>query len=183
MSTEDTSHLPPRSSDGVFTVSASIIIDRNIDQVWEILTDSASYRDWNSFVRNQVVVDGPWSRHPLADQTLAPGRFLYIYPVHLPPTFGSPKLKGFAVTTIKVADSKEHRLCWATVLPRSLGWLLKTERWQALSTVGDGTKTKYETFEVFSGPLAYIVKFFLYNYLAEGFRAMAEGLKNRCDSI
>ena len=64
-------------------------------------------------------------------------------------------------------------------------WLMTTERWQWLTVVQgeDGsTKTKYESIEVFNGPAAYIVKFFVAPYLRIAFKAMGEDLKQRAEA-
>jgi hypothetical protein len=41
-----TSNLPPLSSNGVFFVSASIIIDAPRDRIWDVLLDFPKYREW-----------------------------------------------------------------------------------------------------------------------------------------
>ena len=41
-----TSNLPPLSSNGVFFVSASIIIDAPKDRIWDVLLDFPKYREW-----------------------------------------------------------------------------------------------------------------------------------------
>lgn len=60
-------------------------------------------------------------------------------------------------------------------------WMMGANRWQALSTTGDG-KTKYESVEVFTGLAAWILKFFMAGNLKKGFEAMAEGLKRRAET-
>lgn len=40
------SNLPPPSSNGVFSVSASILIDAPREKVWQILLDFPKYREW-----------------------------------------------------------------------------------------------------------------------------------------
>jgi len=48
--------------------------------------------------------------------------------------------------------------------------------------VEDGRKkTRYETIEVFGGPLAYVIKCVVGSGLQQGFTAMAEGLKKRSE--
>jgi hypothetical protein len=64
-------------------------------------------------------------------------------------------------------------------------WLMTTERWQWLTDVEDvdgSHKTKYETIEVFNGPAAWIVKWFVSPYLKMGFEAMAKDLKQRAEA-
>lgn len=80
-------------------------------------------------------------------------------------------------------DHEEFRVAWQYVsLPK---WLLSAERWQCLSSsspAGGKEVTKYETREVFSGPLAYIVKWFMRKGLEEAFAAMGDALKVRSET-
>ncbi|KAJ7452133.1 hypothetical protein B0H11DRAFT_2074472 [Mycena galericulata] len=170
--------LPPLSSTGVFTVADSILIDAPIERVWKILLDFGSYKEWNAFVRGQIIVSE--SGVALADQTPSAGQLTFISPVHLPPTLGTPgSMKSHSTTCIiTTIDHENYRAAWVSWngLPR---WMLETERWQML-TVENG-KTKYESIEVFRGVLAYVVKLFTGKNLVLGVRAMAEGLKNRSE--
>ncbi|KAJ6578884.1 hypothetical protein DFH09DRAFT_1148575 [Mycena vulgaris] len=172
------SGIPPLSSSGVFTVADSILIDAPREKVWEILLDFGSYKEWNAFVRGQTIVSE--SGTALADQTPAAGKMLFISPVHLPPTMGSPGFMESHSTNVRITtlDHENYRAAWITAngLP---SWALQAERWQML-TVEDG-KTKYESIEVFRGFIAYLVKFFTGKNLVLGVRAMAEGLKTRAE--
>lgn len=48
------SHLPPLSSDGVFSVSASSRINAPPEKVWAILLDFASYNEWQAIYMSPV---------------------------------------------------------------------------------------------------------------------------------
>jgi len=116
------------------------------------------------------------SKEILADQTPCEGSFLQIK-VNLPPTMEEPGLFGKSSAFVKVTtiDHANHRAAWsAEGLPK---FLLHTERWQALSVDEATGRTKYETIEVFSGILAYFVKFFVGKKLAVAFQAGADCLK------
>jgi hypothetical protein len=104
-----------------------------------------------------------------------------IYPVHIPPTMDDPGFFGKSSTQVisTTYDPENFRVAWKTNMPLP-EWLFKAERWQELTEVGDG-KTKYETFEVFYGPVAYLVNFFVGKGLKLGVVAMAEGLKKRAE--
>ncbi|KAL0952436.1 hypothetical protein HGRIS_006708 [Hohenbuehelia grisea] len=132
----------------------------------------------NPFVRDSKVVDS--SKRPLDDQTLVEGRYLHVAPVHLPPTLGEPSTfqKQEALVVVNVVDHENCHLKWTSIVGAS--FLLKAERWQSLSLDESG-KTKYESFEVFSGILAHIVKFFMQDKLNQGFAAMAQALKKRTE--
>jgi hypothetical protein len=106
---------------------------------------------------------------------------MLISPVHLPPTMGKPRFMESHSTTVLITaiDQENYRAAWVTAgsLPK---WALFAERWQML-TVEEGGRTKYESIEVFSGILAYVVKFFTGKNLDLGVTAMAEGLKSRAE--
>lgn len=118
------------------------------------------------------------SKKPLRDQTPAVGKYL-LMSVHIPPTMGEASFlqKQSASEIITTVDHTHHRVAWRNIAAPA--FLLGAERWQALSEVNG--KTKYESIEVFTGILAYIVKFFMRDGLVKGFNAMAEGLKRRSE--
>ncbi|KAJ7756237.1 hypothetical protein B0H16DRAFT_1674773 [Mycena metata] len=173
-----TSAVPPLSSSGVFTTAGSILIDAPREKVWQVLLDFGSYKEWNAFVRGQTLVSP--AGVALADQTPAGGELMLIAPVHLPPTMGKPRFMESHSTTVRITtiDHENYRAAWVTAgaLPK---WALFAERWQTL-TIVDG-KTKYESIEVFSGILAYVVNFFTGKNLDLGVKAMAEGLKSHSE--
>ncbi|KAJ6554587.1 hypothetical protein B0H19DRAFT_1154150 [Mycena capillaripes] len=170
--------VPPLSSSGVFTVADSILIDAPREKVWQVLLDFGSYKEWNAFVRGQTLVSP--SGAALADQTPAAGHLMSISPVHLPPTTEKPGFMQSHSQTVRITaiDHENYRAAWVTAggLPK---WALYAERWQML-TVEDG-KTKYESIEVFSGIIAYVVKLFTGRNLVLGVKAMAEGLKSHSE--
>ena|ERR1700722_15308968 len=128
--------------------------------------------------RCQTIVDS--ARNPVQDQTPVEGNTVFISPVHVPPTMGQPSClqKQSVLVYISSLDHENYRVTWGGIsFPK---FLLDTERWQALIEE-EGGRTKYETIEVFRGPLAYIVRFFFQSALNVSFRAMAEALKNRCE--
>ncbi|KAA1470125.1 hypothetical protein DENSPDRAFT_835847 [Dentipellis sp. KUC8613] len=169
------SNLPPLVSEGVVAISDSIDIDAPRQRVWEILLDFPAYGEWNPFVRSQTIVDA--SKRPLADQTVAEGQWLYMGTVHIPPTMDDTVSSSSTMELITHVDHDAYRVAWVyKSLPR---WLLNAERWQTLSEVNG--KTRYETREVFGGPVAYILKFFMQQGLRDAFRAMAEALKARAE--
>ncbi|KAI6037991.1 hypothetical protein EDC04DRAFT_2699185 [Pisolithus marmoratus] len=176
----------PKLEPGVFSATASIVIDAPREVVWQVLMDWKSYHEWNPFVRNQCLTDA--SKRPLPEEQQRPrvGDYLYIYPVHIPPSFDSPRLlpASSASQVITVLDAENYRCSWVcNDYPK---WMLRTERWQVLVEVdeGDGRKkTRYETKEVFNGPLAYVVSAILGDGIKKGFVAMAEGLKKRSEEV
>ncbi|KAI0659644.1 hypothetical protein C8Q70DRAFT_1154379 [Cubamyces menziesii] len=165
-----TTNLPAPTYSGPLTISVSVDIDAPIEKVWEVLLDFPKYGEWNPFVRKQVITDE--NKKPLEDQTPGAGRYL-LMTVHIPPTMDDSVSSTTAFEQITHVESDKHRIAWKNLLPQ---WLVKAERWQALSTNEEG-KTVYETREVFAGIGAYFIKWFLGGNLKKSFDAMAEGLK------
>lgn len=76
-----------------------------------------------------------------------------------------------------MVDHENYRCSWTFIsFPK---WLLSAVRWQALSVVGG--KTKYESIEVFTGPLAWFLRIFMKSGLKKGFEEMGAGLKARSE--
>ena len=90
---------------------------------------------------------------------------------------------GSTQAVVYHVDNENHRIAW---IQRStwLAYFLQYERWQWLTVVEDedGTKTKYDTLEVFNGPFAYFIQWTVGPSLRRGVKAMAEGLKRRTES-
>lgn len=105
-----------------------------------------------------------------------------MYPVHIPPTFADSSVwfPSSAFEIITHVDNENHRLAWLNLMAPK--FILHAERWQALSAV-EGGKTKYETVEVFSGILAWVLKLLMEGGLNKGFEAMAEGLKTQSEQM
>ncbi|CAK5271917.1 unnamed protein product [Mycena citricolor] len=156
------------------TISQSIYILAPADRVWETLLDFKAYKEWNSFVDRVEFVSDQRSTEPSADQTPAVGRKMVIYPVNL----------SSITATMHTLDPANFRVAWETVpvLPK---WALHADRWQTLTReeVDGEMMTKYQSFEVFSGVLAYIIRWFLKKQLNDGVRSMAEALKTRSEGI
>jgi len=171
-------HLPPLLSDHIFSVSSSILIDAPRDKVWSIILDFPSYKDWNTFARSMTVTNR--AMLPLPDQTPEEGKHIQIV-ANMALGLEEPRYfdRGNAFVVISTLDSENYRVAWKTdMLP---SFLLISERWQILTVDEVTGQTKYETFEVFDGVLAYLVKFFVGAKLAAGFKAAADSLKKRAE--
>ncbi len=112
------------------------------------------------------------NKNPLPDQTPVEGAYL-VMKVHIPPSLDDsiPTISAFEQITHVQPDL--HRVAWKSLLP---SWLVKAERWQAVSATEDG-KTLYESREIFAGSGAYAIKLFISGDLEKSFVAQAEGLK------
>ena len=113
---------------------------------------------------------------PLDDQTPVEGQYL-VMKVHIPPSLDDKVPTIDVFEQISHVQPDLHRVAWVSTLP---SWFVKAERWQALSTTEDG-KTLYESREVFAGPSAWAIRWFLSTNLMKGFEAMAEALKKRAE--
>jgi len=156
------------------------MIDAPRQKVWDVLLDFESYGEWNPFVRAQRLVDA--SGAPPASKEPAEGLYIDIGRVHIPPTFEEPGLMGKSTVYVQitVVDKEHYRVAWETAgwVP---AWLLHSERWQTLEELPDG-RTKYESLEVFKGPVAYLIKLLVGPGLIQGFQAMADTLKQRAEA-
>ncbi|OSX58079.1 hypothetical protein POSPLADRAFT_1061182 [Postia placenta MAD-698-R-SB12] len=154
------SNLPSPSFQGPLMISASSVIDAPIDKVWQILVDFTSYAEWNTSVHKQIIVDSS-SKEPLPDQTPHEGSYL-LMEVHIPPTSDrSHTPTSRPLELITAVDPAAHRVAWKNLMP---SWLLRAERWQALSVVEDGRHCTRRG----SG-------------LQQGFQAVADGLKRQAE--
>jgi hypothetical protein len=112
-----------------------------------------------------AVVDGQGT--PLADQTPRVGARCMMQANMPKPT------KVF--DTITAVDHTNRRVAWiyAGGMP---AWALACERWQAVSVVDDGgtPRTLYESREVFTGVLAYFVKWFVGAAVTAALKTRAE---------
>ncbi|KAI0790988.1 hypothetical protein C8Q75DRAFT_890884 [Abortiporus biennis] len=177
------SALPPAEK-GVCQAECTVFIDAPIEKVWQVLTDFPSYSKWNTFVFSQVMVDSTSDRVPLESQYPTEGKHL-LMTCHIP-----LKLLGIPITItskpyelVNHVDDTNCLLAWKYVaMPQ---WFNRAQRWQALSVVEDpvtGTiSTKYETREVFGGPAAYLIKWFLLKGLMKSFQNMGQNLKDACE--
>ncbi|KAI0057622.1 hypothetical protein BV25DRAFT_1830866 [Artomyces pyxidatus] len=155
---------------GVFTIGTSILIDAPVETVWKVLLDFPSYGEWNPFVRSQTVQD-EWS-----SQELSVGQHLFLK-VHIPPTMDDSAKLQESEEIVHLLDHEQHRVEWKFVPP--VPYILSAPRAQWL-TVVDG-KTKYETVEAFSGPIAYVLKYVMRKNLQVSFDVMGEALKGRSE--
>ncbi|KAI0776748.1 hypothetical protein BD413DRAFT_610339 [Trametes elegans] len=163
------SNLPEPTYSGTLVVAATVDIDAPIEKVWEILLNCPKYKEWNPFMRSQVITDE--HKTPLQDQTPAAGTYLLMQ-THVPPTMDDSAATSTVFEQIIAVDTEKHRLAWKNCFPE---WLLRAECWQALSTNGQG-KTVYELREVLSGVGAYAIKLLLADKIRKSFEEMAEGL-------
>jgi len=147
--------------------------------VWTTLLDFGAYGEWNPFVRQQIITDA--KGNALDDQTPCANAYISMK-THIPPTLTPQRFPQSTQCKVTVLDNENYRAAWVyDTLP---SWLLATERWQILTEVEiDGEKfTRYESREVFSGVLAYFVKFLLQAKLKQSFDAMGTGLKERSEA-
>lgn len=149
--------------------SATITIGAPLDQVWEVMLDTAAYAAWNPFVERADTPSPPAVGNPIVlhvrwangRTTRSPERITVIEP---------PRATD-GVTTARLSYEYEG---WAARLG-----LVRGTRHQRL-TQRPGEPTTYDTVEDFSGPL---VRLAGPGRVADGFRRHAEGLKQRVESL
>lgn len=126
--------------------------------------------------RSQQITDQT-GKTVLTDQTPAAGKYL-LMKTHIPPTLDDSARLQDAFELIIAYDDDQHRMAWQSLLPQ---WIVKAERWQALSTTADG-KTFYESREIFAGFGAYLIKWFISTPLTQSFEAMADAIQTRAEA-
>lgn len=149
--------------------SAQIEIDAPLAVVWDVMTDTGRYGEWNPFVEraetaqpaavgNPIVLHVVWAN---GSRTRSPERITALD--------GPTTDSATGTTTALMSYVYEG-------LPSRLG-LVKGVRHQRL-TQRPGGPTTYETVEEFRGPL---VRLAGPGRVADGFRRHAEGLKQRAE--
>ncbi len=146
--------------------AASIEIDASLDEVWAVMTDTASYGEWNPFVFAadcaRAAVGEPIKLHVRwanGRTTRSPERISVVQPPH----------DADGVRRAVLAYVYEG-------LPAKLG-LVRGTRYQRLAQMPGGP-TRYDTVEEFSGPLVPLAG---PRRVEDGFRRHAEALRRRCE--
>lgn len=141
------------------TVRAEIEIDAPAERIFDILTDLASYSEWNPFT-------------PRVESTLRPGD-----PVHLYVRLRSERL-SHRVEYVSRNERPSH-LCWGMTMVAA--FLLRAERCQTLTRI-DERRTRFVNEDVFSGWLEPLVMRFFGAAMQRGFESVATALKKRAES-
>ncbi|KAJ6602430.1 hypothetical protein DFH09DRAFT_1019533 [Mycena vulgaris] len=141
-------------------------------KVWDALVDFAAYPAWNPYIRESTLLDA--SKTPAPGAQPAAGHRVALK-VHMPPAMDdSVKLRAMTELVMHVEPLRE--LAWGSHLP---GWLFGAEHWNVLSDVEGGTK--FEIIAVFSGAGPYVMLLSMRDAFTASIKAMAEGLKTRCE--
>ncbi len=149
--------------------SAGIDIDAPLELVWQVMLDVDAYGEWNPFITRADCASPPRVGDPIrlhvtfgdGTKVISPERIRSVVPPYDDPS-------GVARATLAYVYEG---------LPSRLR-LLQGTRWQQLAQAGGATR--YETVEIFSGPL---VRLAGPGRVADGFRRHAEALKARAESL
>ena len=137
-----------------------IIIKATPLKIWVVFTDFAAYPEWNPFIRS-------------LEGTPATGSKLEVFLV--PP--GGKGMK-FRPQVLKADAGKEFRWLGRLFVPG----IFDGEHYFQLHDNGDGTTTFVQG-EDFRGLLVPFMKSMLEGGTKNGFTAMNEALKNRCEQV
>ncbi len=133
---------------------ATTTINAAPETIWSILTDGASYPEWDPYCER---IEG----------TIAPGQKIKAF----------TKLAPGRAFPVKVSDLTPNKhMAWAGGMP--LG-LFKGERTFSLSKTGEGVE--FTVREVFSGPMLVLIGRSLPD-MTEPFQAFVSGLKRRAEA-
>jgi hypothetical protein len=139
-----------------YELRSEVWIDAPVETVWEVLTDTASYPDWNPLVRR---FDGPLEVGAVVRATFEP--------------FPGLRLRNrIAVTAL----SPPHRVAWAGRMGANR--LLRGEHVYELAPRDGGTQ--FANFEVFDGWLLPIARLPLERTRA-GYDRNSEAIKVRAE--
>jgi len=133
----------------------TITINASPESIWQILTDSSKYTEWDP---NMVSIDG----------NIAPGGKLAIY----------TELDSKRAFKPTVSEFEENRrMVWSSGMPFGL---FKGARTFTLEPLGDG-QTQFSMVEQFSGPLLGMIGKSIPD-LNPSFEGFAKGLKERAEN-
>jgi hypothetical protein len=136
------------------TYTVSRVVQAPVQVVWDLLTDTSSYRDWNPAV---LRIEG----------TMSTGSTIKLVSV------ASPN-RTFSLTVTEMRAP--HRMVWADGMPLGLFRGVRTYR---LEPTGDGTA--FSMTEEFTGPLSSLIARSIPD-LTESFNHFADGLKAAAES-
>lgn len=140
-------------------IDRSVEIDAPAEVVWQVLTDGASYGEWNPFVRE-------------CSSTFEPGSPIDMKVVLV----GPPKKQREFIRSFTPGVEFSYNM-----KPAPLG-LLRSERSHTLTALPDG-RTRYDSHFQLDGPVAPIVSGLMGRALQKGFGGMTDAVKTRAESI
>jgi uncharacterized protein YndB with AHSA1/START domain len=139
--------------------SAETVIDADVEDVWEVMTDFASYPDWN-----------PWVRRAVGD--LAPGS-----EVDVDVMMGKNKMN---VKHLMLNSETGKRFCW-----KDWGWnatFVYGQRCRTLTVRADG-QVHYKVDLLIDGAMSHIAALFYGPSLREGLDKETPALKARAELL
>ncbi len=146
------------------TARADIDIEAPSDFVFSVLEDFDRYPEWNPFT-HKIVLHG---------RTMGSRVELHV------------RMRGFrgVVNEELRAFEAPRRMAWGVSTPSKLarGALVDATRYQDVTDLGGG-RTRYSSYERFDGALGGIVVATFGKSVEGGFRAAAEALKARAESL
>lgn len=140
------------------TFTHSCIIDAPKEKVWQILTDTKSYSDWNPFTPKTEV---EWKLgSPVRQEVLMPGA------------------KKAIMHKAELSQYEEgSHFAWKM----KIGPMLRAERKQGLEAISEN-QTRYFTIDDNRGIAAPIVALIYGKKIEAGFKVMADALKQRAEN-
>jgi hypothetical protein len=143
------------------TVRASVEIAASADRVWAVLEDFERYPEWNPFT-HRVVLHGR-ARGDRAELHVRMG-----------------KLDRVMNEELRLWEPAARRVGWGVSAVRGL--LLEATRYQEVEAIGPD-RARYTTYERFEGLLGPLVILLFGGDVEAGFRACAEALKARVETL
>lgn len=138
------------------TIATRIDIDASPEHVWEVVSDVASYEDWNPFV---IKFDGPFEVGAKAS--------VFVQPL------GAESPSEFSPTIVTIEEHRAFAWNGSLPVPRLFTGLHKLE----LEPIEGGTRFHHS--EEFSGVLLHLIN---PDDFVSGFEAMDQALKERVEA-
>jgi hypothetical protein len=132
---------------------ASIAIDRDLEEVWQVLSKLEDYHEWNPFT---PAIKTNWELGAKVELTVAM----------------KPDRKPIAQTEYLSAYEPPYQMAWGF----KWGPFLKANRIQQLTLVNN--QTEYYTEDIIEGPLAPLVHLLYGRHIQRGFELLAKALKD-----
>lgn len=143
------------------------------EQIWSVLCNLPDYPSWNQYTVT-VTPKHPTGAGNASDNELVPGKD-YVLQYRPKP---SGKTQAVPITVNSV-DHESFTICWeGRLIPSFLLRAQKVQRVTVIPTSDGQSQSRYEIFETQTGPLAYVVRWLMYDQLQSMTQGIADNLKS-----
>jgi hypothetical protein len=159
----------------VISTRTEVHIKAPADVVWEKLSDTSTWPDWNSFVPKAEPIDAPSES---SVWLLGTKRRFTANIAGMKQSLTQKTVEFWVSDDELDSEPRRWRICWS--IQGYPARLFRTLRWNDIEEVGN--ECIYRTGEDQEGPLAWIVKMTVGKYVEKGIRVWAEDLKKAAEA-